>query len=725
MMIVGLAVGVVAAEGIFRLRDDGAFPHLNAYVADEALGVRLEPGFEGKIRLGTGPVTSFRINADGYRGDDWSAASEDDILIVGDSQVFGLGVEASETFGAKLAEATGRPVLNAGVPTYGPPEYRAVAREVLEERGAKTVVYVVNVGNDLFEAARPNPERHAVWDGWAVRKETAPVETSDFPGRSWVYRNSHLAFALRKLLYEERHPDLNDAAFPSEGRWQDLVRQSDASRNERLARREAAVVNAALRPTEITYLEDEMLRAQLHVDDLIYDELTGNDGNLALLLRAARATPGDIVTTGPGEAAAPLGATAKLIRQGAAYRAKMEANLRKKAAELTDEARKESIRTTLAERDALAEKLKALRAAPLTIARATSPLSQPLQQMKALCDAHGAELVVLVLPLDVMVSETEWSKYDQDPIAMGTTRVLVRDIASIARSMGVRAVDPTQPLADAEPGAFLQADLHLSPKGHEVVAEKVAAALAQPPPQVRVPGLPKGRSRLPRLDDWRASKQLLVSGSDNAGCHTWLYQEWMLVRCYQKGSDAHKATGRYDPYIHGGGLGPKPMGAQVVEGGGGETTAFLHDGVLTFVAPIARGKRLVADLHWEDHRRRLTVNWPDDQPVADEITIRKHDGAAKPTALPEAPKLCACHKRETGASHCRELMGLPDEDCSRTHGEDCRALLGCAAGDPLYPPTCEEGEVNALARERCYPTCSDACEGECVEWQGVSVCVGP
>jgi hypothetical protein len=38
MMLAGLAVGLAAAELVFRVRDGGAFPHLNVYVADPELG---------------------------------------------------------------------------------------------------------------------------------------------------------------------------------------------------------------------------------------------------------------------------------------------------------------------------------------------------------------------------------------------------------------------------------------------------------------------------------------------------------------------------------------------------------------------------------------------------------------------------------------------------------------------------------------------------------------
>src|SRR5262249_55748605 len=123
---------------------------------------------------------------------------------------------------AELGRILGVPVIDAGVPTYGPPEYEAVAEEMLERRRPGTVVYVVNFANDLFEATRPNVDRHVVWDGWAVRKETAPASVTAFPGRELLFRHSHLVYALRSFLYARAETG-DERGFPSEGTAADLV----------------------------------------------------------------------------------------------------------------------------------------------------------------------------------------------------------------------------------------------------------------------------------------------------------------------------------------------------------------------------------------------------------------------------------------------------------------------------------------------------------------------
>jgi hypothetical protein len=204
----GLVLGLVLAEAAFHVRDHGAFPHLNLYVTDARLGVRLRPGGSQRLAFGSNPVTSVRIGREGLRGGGLPPPGEDEVLVVGDSQVFGLGVEEGETASADLSRILGgRTVINAGVPTYGPPEYNAVLEELLPARRARTVVYVLNLANDLFEASHPNRERHCVWDGWAVRKETAPEAIASFPGRELLFRG----VAPRLLREAKATCDAHDA----------------------------------------------------------------------------------------------------------------------------------------------------------------------------------------------------------------------------------------------------------------------------------------------------------------------------------------------------------------------------------------------------------------------------------------------------------------------------------------------------------------------------------
>jgi hypothetical protein len=55
------------------------------------------------FKLRENPLTTIHVNARGYRGGEWAAPGDGEVIVVGDSQVFGLGVEDDATFSAGLA----------------------------------------------------------------------------------------------------------------------------------------------------------------------------------------------------------------------------------------------------------------------------------------------------------------------------------------------------------------------------------------------------------------------------------------------------------------------------------------------------------------------------------------------------------------------------------------------------------------------------------------------
>src|SRR5690606_37346309 len=108
-LLIGLTLGLAITEYAFSARDGGPFPH----VPDPELGVRLEPGASMTFQLRPNPPSEIHVNSRGYRGGEWPAPGGDEVIVVGDSQVFGLGVGDDQTFSAKLAALAGRPVINA------------------------------------------------------------------------------------------------------------------------------------------------------------------------------------------------------------------------------------------------------------------------------------------------------------------------------------------------------------------------------------------------------------------------------------------------------------------------------------------------------------------------------------------------------------------------------------------------------------------------------------
>jgi SGNH hydrolase-like domain, acetyltransferase AlgX len=735
----GLTLGLVIAEVAFRARDGGAFPHLNIYVADDARGVRLRPAATEKVSFSKNPITSVRINDEGYRGGAWPPPAADEVVVVGDSQVFGLGVEESETFSAVLAGVLGgdRVVRNLGVPTYGPDEYNAALDEALTRRPAKTVIYTVNLANDLFEANHPNRERHAVWDGWAVRKETAPASVVRFPGRSFLYSDSHAFYALRRFLYD-RGPKVEERGFESEGTWKDIGGAASSAEKEHTAADQENDRLARLRETELRYAADGVAVTQTAVEDHVvataYDKLSASerpDYDSAGWLpnvdvyRAAKLSPGDIVQVDSGESSRDVRVTAEQIRRGAALRLQIEKDVRKRA-----EAKKDDKTLGLfAKRDAMEQKEATLKSAPLARVVALSPLAPALRAAKAICDKHGARLLVVALPIDVQVSKAEWAKYGAAPIDMEGSKVLLDDVVVAARAAGADGFDATPALAAAEPGAFLDGDIHMTPKGHRALGEAIAKALRAPKLDVPGGGLPADRSAPPEGKEWRPGTDIVVKESDPAGCETKRVREWLGVFCRNK-SKAHGVAN--DVKVTRG----LEVSAGSLPGSPGSAGSPGSPGSALLVAPLVPGQDIAATFAYEGATRELTVHVPVAKDAPPTIAFTTPLPAAQGTAgqprplstpVAETAAFCKCFEAATPGAKCATAGAVADSDCARTYASDCTKLLACAAGQPFAAPKCGPGQANAGAAQRCRALCSAAVPcangGRCAEWQGGHACM--
>jgi hypothetical protein len=717
--VAGLAAGLALAEGAFQIRDHGAFPHLNCYVADPVLGVRLRPGATEKVAFGGSEVTHVRINAAGLRGAELPPPADGEIAVVGDSQVFGLGVEEDQTASAALGAALGRPVVNAGVPTYGPPEYSATIEELFRTRRPRTVVYVVNFWNDFFEATRPNTERHAVWDGWAVRRESAPSRVTAFPGRELVYGRSHAVYALRRWWYGKRAPEIEDWGYPSEGSERDLLGRAAFVSTERAAAAEETRRLAARRTVELRFVEQQAASAEVAVEEMISRQLLVNTDRIAgsaggyvgiagtgVSYRAARANPGDIVAPAYSEEGRETFASAQLIREGAVLRAKLEADAKQRAAE--DPANFEKIVRAIELRDGSKKRLSALRSAPLAVARALSPMTQQIKRAKEICDAHGAKLVVVGLPMDVMVFPAAWKKYPGDPVDLAPVKVLMTDLVESSLDLGAAALDATEALGAAGEGAFLPREFHLSPRGQRALGEAIARTMSAPPPPARPSGLPAGRSFLPMPAEWDV-RETAIAGSTAANCTTKKVREWFSIRCSPRKHAEEKTN---------------PLGVAVVSGGGSDALTLARGGEVTLIAPVIEGDELQADFFWGDHTQRLTIAWKKGDIVADG-SFGPRTPAQAFTAPADPPALCACFQQVSKASTCAGFLGDRDAACATTYAGDCQAMLACSHGDPSRPPACPDGAANTGATGRCRKLCAadaDCGGGACAAYQGARVC---
>lgn len=169
----GLLLGAVVGEIGVRLAGYDVPSHRHYapgfYQADPALTWRLQPNYRGVYRGYEGDAPAS-INAQGFRGPDWSAerlAAAQRVLCLGDSTTFGYGVADEETFPRQLEGELGPgvAVFNGGVPGYGTVQELALAPELLAQVKPQLVI-LTWLPNDVIEGRSGSPVE--IIDGYLV-----------------------------------------------------------------------------------------------------------------------------------------------------------------------------------------------------------------------------------------------------------------------------------------------------------------------------------------------------------------------------------------------------------------------------------------------------------------------------------------------------------------------------------------------------------------------------
>ena len=195
-------VALLVAEWAASALAGGAYTFLNLFVADPRYGVKLRPNASSRVRSRDGRVTTIATNSTGFRGPEWPETGDSPsgrprprrVLVLGDSQVLGFGVEQEDSFAGRMD------ALAAAVPSWGPHESVMALEELAPVHRPAIVIFVANVANDWMEADVPNRRRTTAEDGWAVRFVPGRPEPAAFPGREWILGRSHLYLAARRLF---------------------------------------------------------------------------------------------------------------------------------------------------------------------------------------------------------------------------------------------------------------------------------------------------------------------------------------------------------------------------------------------------------------------------------------------------------------------------------------------------------------------------------------------
>lgn len=138
---------------------------------DEQLGWRLAPDWSGQ-HVHADYQVSYQTNSEGFRAIKSSSEDSNIIAVIGDSFTFGLGVHNNENFVQLLDERnTGTSFHNYSVPGYSNDQQWLLLQQQADLAAADHVLWVVYLGNDLFDNLLPFPLQAEHAKPWLDIKE--------------------------------------------------------------------------------------------------------------------------------------------------------------------------------------------------------------------------------------------------------------------------------------------------------------------------------------------------------------------------------------------------------------------------------------------------------------------------------------------------------------------------------------------------------------------------
>lgn len=170
---------------------------LACYQPSQYLSYELRPFCQGEYLTG-GIKSHARINSIGLRGAEVSEKGGRKILLIGDSFVFGYGVEEDENIVSRLEEELGVEVINGGVWGFGPDAEYLMAKKLVGKLKPDYLVVFLFPANDLRDLGETN---------WVTDKDSnlVGVENDKFVDKEGFLRRDAVSFRYYTPILNESH----------------------------------------------------------------------------------------------------------------------------------------------------------------------------------------------------------------------------------------------------------------------------------------------------------------------------------------------------------------------------------------------------------------------------------------------------------------------------------------------------------------------------------------
>lgn len=139
LTLVTFLVSLAIAEGVLRLVE-------KSQLGDRAIQDKLinDPILDLKL-----PPHTLGHDANGFRND--SVPQQANVVVLGDSQTWGVNAERKDAWPQQLSKLSGRSAYNMSMGGFGPVQYKAVLQQALR-LSPKIIVVGFYFGNDIYDA---------------------------------------------------------------------------------------------------------------------------------------------------------------------------------------------------------------------------------------------------------------------------------------------------------------------------------------------------------------------------------------------------------------------------------------------------------------------------------------------------------------------------------------------------------------------------------------------
>jgi hypothetical protein len=198
LVVLSTALALLLAERVLRLVVNPGDFLIASLIDDPVLGHRIQPGTTGHDELG------FR-NA--------RLPERADIIALGDSMTYGVGVAREQSWPHQLGVLLQQPVYNMGLGGFGPLHQLYLAEHEGKKLRPRVLLAGLYLGNDLMDA-RGAARQLPYWRAW---REPGPVDEAEDSSarvlqaepkkrfaavRNWLSRNSVFYSMLRLTLLQ-------------------------------------------------------------------------------------------------------------------------------------------------------------------------------------------------------------------------------------------------------------------------------------------------------------------------------------------------------------------------------------------------------------------------------------------------------------------------------------------------------------------------------------------